>query len=332
MSSLNDRNPKIEWSSRLPATDRLEMLRLFSRIAETGSFTEAANAVGLSQPSASRALKQLETVTKVKLVERSTHGAALTPAGRSFLVRAHGLLADWDAALEAAHAERQALSGRIQVIAPVASGQTLFARVAAKFQLLHPDVTIELALQDGPIDMIGSGADLWICLGLPRDNLVVRRIYEVRRAIVASPAWPSVTHPRELVARPAVRRTSSVPATVPLTHVDGDTFALKQEVVFGTPSLLAAHTAVLEGVGYAILPLWILQSDLRSGALTMPCPSWQPPSIHVSLAYLPSGRSARLRALVEFFQRELTSAEGTGITFLREYGATEVVDLVTARR
>ena len=307
------------------------MLRLFSHVAETGSFTEAANAIGLSQPSASRALKQLEMVTRSKLVERSTRGAALTPAGRSFLVRARDLLADWDAAVEAAHAEGRALSGRIRVIAPVASGQTLFARIAAKFQRLHPDVTIELALQDGPVDMIGSGVDLWICVGLPRDDLVVRRIYGVRRAVVASPAWPCVAHPRELAARPAVRLTSFVPATVPLTHVDGEGFALKQEVVFGTSSVFAAHTAVLEGVGYAILPLWVLQNELRSGALTLPCPDWQPPGIHVSLAYLPSGRSARLKALVEFLQSELTSAEGAGITFLREFGATDVVDLVAAR-
>jgi molybdate transport repressor ModE-like protein len=314
----------------LLATDRLDLLRLFVRIAETGRISEAARSVGISQPSASRCLRLLESVMGAKLIERSTHGLSLTPAGLSLLDRARHLLAAWDEAVEAAGAERQELAGLIRVVAPVAVGQTLLAAVAARFLRRHPEVRIEWDLRDDVLDMTSAGCDLWIRVGeLPQDDLVVRHVYDIKRAVVASPAFRAVEHPRELSVTPAVRLTSFVPVAVRLVRDDGASFVLRQSAVFSTSNLHAAHVAALEGVGYAVLPLWLVQDDLSRGALTMLCPDWQPPGLHLSLAYAPTGqRSSRLRALIDFIRAELTSDGGLGITFLRELGAVGTVERI----
>jgi DNA-binding transcriptional LysR family regulator len=82
--------------------DRLELMRLFVRIAESRSLSAAGRVLGLSQPSTSRQLKQLETMLGVQLVQRSTHELVLTDAGEQFLSTATELLAVWDAATETA--------------------------------------------------------------------------------------------------------------------------------------------------------------------------------------------------------------------------------------
>jgi DNA-binding transcriptional LysR family regulator len=83
---------------------------------------------------------------------------------------------------------------------------------------------------------------------------------------------------------------------------------------------------VLEGVGYAVLPLWVLQVQLREGRLVRLCPSWRPPDITLSLAYAPSrGRSARVTALIDQIRSELQNDRGVGVEFLREAGALDSV-------
>jgi DNA-binding transcriptional LysR family regulator len=248
-----------------------------------------------------------------------------------FLDRARRLLSDWDAALEAAQAERKAIAGRIRVIAPVAVGQSLLARIASRFLLTHPDVTFQWELRNGPVDMIAANCDLWIQVGpAPRDDLVSRRIYDIRRAIVASPKWPQASHPRDFIARPAVHLTSFVPSAVRLTR-GNDVFVLRHNAVFGTDNLHAAHVAALEGVGYAILPLWLVMNDVRSGALSVLCPEWNPPGLQLSLAYHSAGRPGRVRALVDFMEAELTSEKGLGVTYLKGIDAVDVVTTAASR-
>ena len=309
------------------ATDRLDLIRLFLRVAETGQISEAARALGLSQPTASRFLKRLETMLGTQLVDRSPQGLSLTQAGQDFLAPARQLVDGWHDAVDAMKADKSSVSGTLRVVVPIAIGQGFLAAIAARFLRTHPEVAIEWHLRDNAVDVTAGGYDLWIRVGeVHRDDLVVRHIYRVQRAIVMAPGQPDVAHPRELQSMAAVRLSTFVPGTVEMTNGSGGTFQLRQRAVFITDNLYAARTAVVEGVGYAVLPLWCMQTHLGQRALVRVCKLWSPPDITLSLAYAPSrGRSVRVAALIEHIRKELQDDQGLGVAFLRETGAMESV-------
>lgn len=117
-----------------------------------------------------------------------------------------------------------------------------------------------------------------------------------------------------------------MPGTIELTDGSGESFQLGQRAVFTTDNLYAARTAVLEGVGYAILPLWCLHAQFAQGALVQVCKPWRPPAVTLSLAYTPSrSRSRRVAALIEHIRKELQDDQGLGVAFLREADAVESV-------
>ena len=303
--------------------DRLDLIELLDRISETGSLSKGARAVGLSQPSASRLLKSLEDMLGVTLVQRNTHTLSLTPAGSRFLAAGRGLLAGWDEAVDEVRAERDDLRGHLRIVAPIAAGQTLLASIVARFVRDNPGVTIDWTLNDELIDLTAEGCDLWIRAGeLPADHLVVRDLWQIERAIVAAPAHPPVDHPSDLASSTAVRTRTFVPEAVELTRSDGEHYLLRQSSAFLVDNLFAARAALLEGLGYGILPLWAVQRDFARGALVRLCSAWSPPAVKLSLAY-PPGRSRprRLVALLEFIKSELLSAGGLGIAFLDERDA-----------
>src|SRR6201996_6067847 len=175
--------------------DRFDFMRLFVRIAETGSLSAAAQSVGISQPSASRQLRQLEALLGVQLVRRSTHDLALTDAGSRFLEDARAMLADWETSTDTLRNEREELSGLIRVAVPVALGQTILATIASRFLVKHPAVTLDWRLIDQPGDLTVSGYDLWVRAGPVRQlGLIVRHLWRIERTIVAAPSFQTGSH------------------------------------------------------------------------------------------------------------------------------------------
>ena len=311
----------------LVATDRLDLIRLFLSVAETGQISQAAHALGLSQPTASRFLKRLEDQVGTKLVDRSPQGLSLTQGGRDFLAPARRLVDGWHDATDVVKGDKATLSGTIRVAVPIAVGGGFLAVIAARFMRVHPDVAIEWHLRDDTVDVTTEGYDLWIRVGeIHRDDLVVRHIYQVERAIVTAAGRPDVSHPRELQPMPAVRLSTFVPGVVALNAGNGAMFQLRQRVMFNTDNLYAARTAVLEGVGYAVLPLWCMHAQLAQGALIRVCEPWRPADITLSIAYAPSrGRSPRVAALIAHIQQEMQGDQGLGVAFLRAVGAKDSV-------
>jgi molybdate transport repressor ModE-like protein len=294
--------------------DRFEFMRLFVRIAETGSLSAAAQSVGISQPTASRQLKQLEALLGVQLVRRSTHDLALTDAGNRFLEDARAMLADWETSIDTLRNEREELTGLIRVAVPVALGQTILATIASRFLVRHPAVTIDWRLTDQPGDLAAGGYDLWIRAGPVRQlGLIVRHLWRIDRTIVAAPSFRTVTSPKALERLRAVVLFTFVPDEVPLTGPRQRKVTLKIRTAFNTDNIYAAIEAVREGVGYAILPFWAIQDDLDSGRLIELCPEWHPPFLMLSVAYPPSRyRPVRISAFVDYLRTELPKA-GAGI-------------------
>jgi DNA-binding transcriptional LysR family regulator len=170
--------------------DKLKSLQTFVRIAELGSLTAAAAALGTSAPSVVRQLAALERHLGTRLFQRTTRRVALTPEGRTYLARCRdllALLADADAELQAEGSE---VRGHLKITAPVLFGEQHVAAVVAAFVKQHPQVSVDLLLLDRYVNLVEEGVDAGIRIGeLADSSLVATRLGAVRPLVVASPAW-----------------------------------------------------------------------------------------------------------------------------------------------
>jgi DNA-binding transcriptional LysR family regulator len=289
--------------------DRLNLMRLFIRVCEAGSLSAAGRLLGLSQPSTSRQLKQLETMLGVELFKRSTHELVLTEAGKRFVPTAMEMLASWDAATEDARSGRDKFQGSIRVAVPVAIGQTILAEIAVRFLLEHPGVTLDWRLTDEPGDLAAGGYDLWIKAGpIHDDSLIVHELRRSERMILGNAAQSRVLHPMELNRRNAVQLVTFMASQIPLESNDGRKATLTLKPVLATDNIYVALKAVRAGVGYGVLPRWLVQPDIDTGSLVELCPDWHPPPVTLHVAYQQGRfRSARVKRFIEYFRRELLS-------------------------
>src|SRR5258708_33224336 len=139
----------------------------------------------------------------VQLVKCSSSEFLLTDAGKQFLSAESNILADWDLATEAVRLRRDGIRGPIRVAAPVAAGQTVLARIAARFLLKYPAVSIDWRLIDEPGDLAAGGYDLWIRAGpIQNQSLIVRDLWRGATTPLPPPRPPPPPKPAQPAARP----------------------------------------------------------------------------------------------------------------------------------
>lgn len=287
--------------------DRLTLLETFVAITEAGSISGAARTLGISQPSASRQLAELEDRLQTQLLIRTTHTLAPTAAGRRLIGEAKALIEDWRA-IEAEHAaDRTTLNGPLKAIVPVALGQTYLADVMLRFAQQHPALQFNWILDDSPQRFRESACDCWIRVGpIPDDTLVVRTLAQIDRWLVASPTLlkdqPRPTGPDDLAALPFVALTPFEGERIPLQQAGGSKAVLKPRAQLRSNNIVAVKKAVASGIGLAVLPQWYVAEDIARGALTRVLPQWQAPTLPLNVAYLP-GRYPLKR--VQYFVRHL---------------------------
>ena len=168
--------------------DRLSLLETFVRIADAGSISAAARDLGLSQPSVSRQLAELESRFKSQLMRRTTHDLSLTAAGAELLADARQLLDEWEA-LEEKHLDaEETMRGQLKVVVPVAFGQLHLLDAVIQFQKQYPDISVSWQLVDGDIRFAEVGCDCWVKIGAVSDrSLIVEPLGQVERMVVAAP-------------------------------------------------------------------------------------------------------------------------------------------------
>ncbi|TFH87745.1 LysR family transcriptional regulator [Billgrantia azerbaijanica] len=168
----------------------LDSITAFVRVAERGSYTRAAEALGLSRTRVSRQVMALEAHLGVRLLQRTTRRLHLTEAGERYLIRAQEILQ----ALEEAEAEVGTavaeMRGRLRVNGPMSFGTRHLAPEIARFMAAHPALEVRLDLNDRRVDLLEEGYDLAIRIGsLPDSSLVARRLTRCRLLLCASPDY-----------------------------------------------------------------------------------------------------------------------------------------------
>ncbi|MEO0770547.1 MAG: LysR family transcriptional regulator [Cyanobacteria bacterium J06649_4] len=282
--------------------DRLSLLQTFVRIADTGSISAAAREMGLSQPSASRQLAELESRFNAQLMRRTTHDLSLTAAGAELLADARRLLEEWEA-LEEKHLEVEGeLSGKLKVVAPVALGQLYLLDMVIQFQRQHPKIDFSWQLEDKDIRFAEVGCDCWIKIGSPPDSsLTVEPLCEVERLVVAAPQlieqYGPLKRPADLKKLPFLALEPFEGRRIPLTNKSADikkrTVVVSTSAKMITNNIFAIREATLAGLGCAVMPRWFIEEALSQHRLIDVLPNWRAPKLAIQVALLPSRRRAR---------------------------------------
>jgi DNA-binding transcriptional LysR family regulator len=170
--------------------DRLDAMHAFVTVADLRGFAPAARRLGLSPSAVTRLIAALEEHLGVRLLQRTTRSVTLTDVGARYLERARRILADVEEAEDSAQQERTRPSGRLVVSAPFGFGRLHVSPVMSAYLKRYPDVAGELRLSDNLINLVEDGVDLAIRIGhLADSSLVARQVGEMRRIVVASPAY-----------------------------------------------------------------------------------------------------------------------------------------------
>ena len=286
--------------------DRYQTMATFVRVVETGSFSAAARLLRVGQPAVSKTVAQLEARLQVSLLVRSTHGLSPTEAGLRFFERARAAIAEADEAELAARGAGAGLSGRLRV-----SAATTFARLHVvpslpRFLAPHPELEIDVVLDDRVIDLVAEGIDLSLRMGdLPDSAAVARKIATGGRSVVATPAYLARAgepqNPADLADHEAV-----IYSQLPTAWSFSREGTQASVAVSGRVRVSAAEgirAAVLADVGLTVASDWMFSPELASGAVRRVLTGWTLPPIDL-WAVFPSGRmaSAKARAFAGFVE------------------------------
>jgi DNA-binding transcriptional LysR family regulator len=170
--------------------DRLREMAVFIAAADTGGFAKAGARMRVSPPAVTRIIATLEDRLGVRLFTRSTRRITLTEAGRRFLEASRRVLADVESAEKDAAGEAALPQGHLRITASATFGREVLTPIVTHFLHAHARVTASLMLLDRVVNLVEEGVDVGIRIGdLPDSSLLARQIGEVRRVLVASPAY-----------------------------------------------------------------------------------------------------------------------------------------------
>ena len=275
---------------------RISTLRLFCRVAISGSFTAAGKEIDLSQPSVSRIISNLEKNLGAALFIRSTHAVKLTEAGADYLARIEPILAALE---EANHLVRSdgKLQGRLRVgVATSFAVREIIPRLP-DFLARHPDLNVDLVVSDSYQDLIDRGIDVAVRFGPLRDStMVARRLGVTPRLLVASPAYlakaGTPTTPADLAGHQVIIGPSSMGSTGWSFKKDGKTLSVRVEGQLMVTVNEAATAAALAGMGIISTAFWGCRAQLESGELVQILADWEIGTVEVN-ALLAGGKSAK---------------------------------------
>jgi DNA-binding transcriptional LysR family regulator len=170
--------------------DRIEDIEVFVEVAAQANFSAAARRLNRSAAAVTRAVADLETRLGVRLLNRTTRAVSLTDAGQRFLGGARRVLADLVEIEQAAAGQGLAPRGELAITAPILFGRLHVLPIVTMFLQDYADVSARLMLLDRPVDLVEEGLDVAIRIGaLPDSSAIATRVGQLRRVMVASPAY-----------------------------------------------------------------------------------------------------------------------------------------------
>jgi DNA-binding transcriptional LysR family regulator len=293
----------------MPNLPDFEAWAIFAKVAERGSFSQAAEELGLGKTTVSKAITRLEERMRTTLLHRTTRRLSLTESGRASLERALRILTDGEA-VEAEILEDAAIPrGLVRLACTGAFGIRTLAPLLPEFMTAYPEVEIDLHIADDPVDMIGDGFDMAIRLGPATDSSMrISRLVSIPLLVVASPAYfekhGRPEHPSDLARMPTVVYSHILVGPVwTLEHPEHGRCEVRVDGRIRYNNAAAAVPLVLAGHAIAQMPEIYIRQELDDGRLVNALPGWRPPPLPANVITPPGkARPARVRVLIEFLR------------------------------
>lgn len=289
-----------------------EDMRLFCQVMESGSFTAAADQLGLSKQFVSRRLMQLEQRLGVRLLNRSTRRLDVTPLGQSYYESALRLLSEVEQVEQGIAGQNSEPRGTVRLSAPLSFAMAHLGCLLPLFLQRYPEVTVAVDLSDRPVDVISEGYDLVLRIGTLEDStLIARRIASIQRVFCASPDY--------LARRAAPLQPEDLRGHDCLPYGHGRQVQWQFQIK-GKPLNINVsgrmrvnngellRDAAIAGLGITYLPTFIVGQALEDGRLVTVLEDYQPPPLTLSAVYPQHRQGSRpVQALIEFLRERLMS-------------------------
>jgi len=290
--------------------DRVQSLEVFIAVAEAESFSAGARRVGLSAPSATRGINALEDRLGARLFTRTTRRVRLTDVGKAYLEDARHILAQLQAADDAAAGAASNPVGVLRLTCPNEFGRIYVTSVLTDFLDTYPDVSSDVIMVDRIVNMVEEGFDIAVRIGpLPSSGLVAVRVGQVRRMVCATPDY---LERNGLPQTPADLLHHQIVAAAPVSPVVDWRFGKDlSETVRVTPrlrlsSVAAAISVARQGWGLTRVLSYQIGTDLQDGTLQPILEEYEPEPLPIHLVHLEGRRApAKVRTFIDFAKQRL---------------------------
>ena len=290
--------------------DKLDAMKAFVRVVETGSFTQAARTLHLSRTSVTQLVQQLEARLRLKLLNRTTRKVNVTADGAEYYARIVPLLAALDDIETSLPGAAALPRGQLRVDVPSPLASMLLVPALPQFHARYPDIVLDMGASDRMVDVIGENVDCVIRGGHISDqSLMARKIGDLQLGVYAAPSYVqrvgTPAHPDELQgARHRIvrfrwgRGGNGFPAV--MQH-DGQRVTIDGQHVLSIDDGNAYLAAGLAGLGVLWLPDYMAKAHVAAGALLPLFIEWQIEAMPLYLAYPPNRHvSKKLRVFIDW--------------------------------
>ena len=293
--------------------DKLQSMKTFVQIVDSGSLTAAAEVLGTSLPTVVRALAALEESMNVRLMNRTTRKSTLTDEGHFYLQQCRQILSTIEEAEHALTDRRSEPAGQLTITAPVMFGKMRVTPILTGFMSDYSQINIKLLLLDRVVNMVDEGIDVAIRIGpLDDSSMIARPVGEIRQVLCASPELiqqTSLKQPEDLAEAGSIRVTSLAPG--PTWHFDknGKQITVPTRDRFVCNLIDAAIDACTQGLGFGKFLSYQVEDQVKQGRLAYALEAYEPPPLPVSVVY-PHSRlmPVRVRAFVDRITQELKAS------------------------
>ncbi|MHC1481459.1 LysR family transcriptional regulator [Frateuria aurantia] len=293
---------------------QLEDMRLLVQTLDSGSFTAAADRAGVTKQYISRRIMSLEAQLGTQLLIRTTRHLRPTDLGRAYAERARGILQEVADLEQSITGASQSPRGHLRITAPMSFGTLHLSGLLARFLAAHPQVSVEMELNDRVVDLHGEGYDLAIRIGALADSsLIARRIAPMEIVVCCSPSYMQFRDPPKVPAdlqdhdcllygHGSLVEWAFGPRGQERVRLQGRLRANNGELI---------RDAAVQGLGIAYLPTFIVDPELASGRLVTLLDAYRPARSAVYAVY-PQHRqvSPLLATFCDFMTRELAVRSG----------------------
>ncbi len=281
-------------------------MQVFTEVATSGSFTATADKLDMSRAMVTRYVAELEQWLGARLLQRTTRSVTLTDAGETCLRRSQQMLALMEnVEEETSTTTGGALRGQLRLTCSTSFGYAHLAAVLSDFLALHPQLKIDLNVSEGALNLVDARIDLAIRIsGEPDPMLIARPLARCDSLLVAAPAYLA-SHgipqlPQDLTHHRCLSHANFGKSVWRFAR-GAESAQVSVASPFSANEATALLKAAMAGGGIAMLPTYLVNPDVGTGALRVVLPEWTVPALTIYALY-PSRRnlSPAVRALLDY--------------------------------